>query len=540
MSNLSRSYSIVFCSLLIGGLAVTVCFQTSRAKQSNEEENSNGKIRCVPYAQAGILEAIISIGSLDAPLFLLKHLREIQQKYNGLSCYRFFIPFMPGFCLYVVGDIQTQREILMDQTTDKEPSAYAPVNQIAGVKESIFTSCNNSHWKLVRKTTAAAFSNKEIDRMKSIVKQHTERWFNDMKQNKMQWNPSTKMFEYIMDPGIEMCTLTFQIICESAFEYKNVTLHDYSEFAENLELALVEYHMKQFVNPLRRYFKFVLPEVQAAAIASKCVLDFGYKILHSYRSNPNKSQANTLIKLIDSIDDISDRQKAAEIIVFLVAGHDTTGYTIASTLTLLAKHSTVFQKLKDDTRNLVPEQWPKSSNYFTSTLKETFRYVPVAALSAVRRTHKDFYVSTSRDHDTTTYKIPKFSTVVLPQCLSHRNVNMFGTSGDTYDPDRWLNINNITNNDSNTTAKASSMASTTSVHESSPTSSLSIIPFAMGLRNCAGKSFAMTELESTLPYILSYLDDMKIVKEGKLEFFLTWKYVDTQICIAMKEENISA
>lgn len=582
MESSTHSYYIMFGSLLIGGLAV-VCFtKSARNSNQNTKENKKETIEIVPYAKVGIIETILELGNRDAPLFLLKHLRFIQRTYNGLSSYRFFIPLVPGFCLYVVGDIQTQRQILLDPTTDKDPSVYGPINTIVGVNESIFTSTSNAHWKLVRKVTASAFANKHIDRMKHITIHHTERWLDNIKQHKMKLNNDKQKLECIIDPSIEMVSLTFQIICEAAFEYTDVTINDYYKFAKNLEIALIEYDMKQVVNPLRPYFKWFIPEVQAAENASIELQQFGYQMLYSYRNNHNKCQDNiTLIKLIDSIDTISDSQKVAEILVFLVAGHDTTGYSIASTLLLLAKHPTVFYKLKDDTQDLLPEQWSKSCMYFTSIIKETFRYAPVAAFGAVRYLHKDFYVTTTtpptnitdttQPHDVKTYKIPKYSTVFLPQILSHRDSNVFGTSCDTFDPDRWIittndntttdttnisatntiaseNItkseattiddthttNTITNDgSSNSSIHSLSKTTTTLLSSSTTNNNNSIMPFAMGLRNCAGKSFAMTELETILPLILSQIDDIQMIQEGKLNFFLTWKYINSLICISI-------
>ena len=51
---------------------------------------------------------------------------------------------------------------------------------------------------------------------------------------------------------------------------------------------------------------------------------FAGRLLDAYRKNPNKSPNNTLIKLIaenDSFD--SDAQRIAEIVVYLLAGHET-------------------------------------------------------------------------------------------------------------------------------------------------------------------------------------------------------------------------
>jgi cytochrome P450 len=563
--------------LLMGGFAL-IHF-THKLITHNIRTNGNNKtptIQIVPYANVGFIETIVSLGSRDAPNFLLKHLRHIQHIYHGLSCYRFFLPFVSGFCFYVVGDITTQRQILLDPYSDKDPAVYDSINQIVGVKESIFTSPNNFHWKLIRKRTSSSFSKQAINRMKQITLKHTKQWMEHIKQSRMQWNADRQTFECTIEPSIEMVALTFQIICDAAFECTDITLNDYLTFAKNLETALVEYDTKQVVNPFRPYFKWFLPEVQAAENASKELQAFAYQLLYAYRTNPNKChEYDTLIHLIDSIDTISDQQKIAEILVFLVAGHDTTGYSIANTLTLLGQHPNVFDQLKEQTQHLLPEQWSTSCMYFTSIMKESFRYAPVAAFGAVRRTHRDFFVTTTKSHANQDngiiiYKIPTNSTIFLPQVLSHRNYHTFGVSCDTFDPDRWMTLHN--NNDDATTTTATIDATnvkksvtydnetimtttTTTVQHTDhantqqKTSMLSsssmnnnsnnIIPFAIGKRNCIGQAFAMTELETILPYILSQIDHMKLIKHGKLDFFLTWKYIDTQICISMKQIQIS-
>ena len=264
----------------------------------------------VPYAPAGMLETLNAISGPTAPWFLLDMLQKV--KNTGRLSFRLVLP-VPGEGVYVTGDFNLAREVLKDSTSDKVVTKGA---WIIGGKHNIFTSQNNAHWKFVRKATMPAFSTSEVGRMREIAVQHMERWFQGVLEPSIKEGKS-------LDANKEMCKLTFQVICEAAFEYIPST-EEFEKYEHHQQIALEELTIKYAMNPLRRMFGSFIPEVRKA-FASCCEIQkFAGRLLDTYRKNPNKSLNNTLIKLIadnDSFD--SDAQRISEIVVYLLAGHET-------------------------------------------------------------------------------------------------------------------------------------------------------------------------------------------------------------------------
>jgi cytochrome P450 len=405
-------------------------------------------------------------------------------KEKGRTCYRLPLPISGG--LYVVGDPTLQLNILKDATTDKSPQLFKPFSNITGASESIFTSQSNAHWKMIRKSTAPAFSQSQVNRMKQIALRCAVNWSDKFET---KFSSTGQCF----DPSIEMVKITLQIVCEAGFEY-HISDMEHDLFIESMEASLREFFLKQVSNPLRGLLGFGLPEVQNALRSCQHVQAFALRILTTYQTNPNKSAQNTLIKLIEAHDSISDKQKVAEIVIYLLGGHDTTGFSIASTLVLLAKDRVILQKLRNDTQGLSPDQWSKSSPYFNHVLKEVFRFMSVASGGSIRRVGKDFDVGNNEI-------IPKGATVILSQMVANRNTEMFADA-DTFNPDRWYTATEEMRN--------------------------AVIPFSAGSRNCVGQSFAMSELETIIPYIVSCFD-IHLVDEGTTDFFLTLKFANAKL-----------
>ena len=220
---------------------------------------------------------------------------------------------MPGEEFYVTGDYILAREVLKDSTSDK---VFDKSFWIIGGKQNIFTSQNNAHWKFARKATVPAFSASEVGRMREIAVQHMERWFQSVLEPSIKEGKS-------FDATKEMCKLTFQVICEAAFEYIP-TAEEFETFEHHLQICFDEFILKYSTIPFRKMFGSFIPEVQKAFASCREIQKFAGRLLDAYRKNPNKSPNKTLIKLIadnDSFD--SDAQRIAEIVVYLIAGHDT-------------------------------------------------------------------------------------------------------------------------------------------------------------------------------------------------------------------------
>jgi cytochrome P450 len=294
---MARPSSLVLCT----GTAVVIGAWLFLKKTSKKR---------VPYAPAGVLETLNAITGPTAPWFLLDMFQKVKK--TGRLSFRIALP-VPGKEIYVTGDFNLAREVLKDFTTDKGRDRSF---SIIGGKANIFTSQNNAHWRFVRKATVPAFSASEVGRMNDIAVQHIDNWFQSVLEPSIKEGKS-------FDANKEMCKLTFQVICEAAFEYIP-SAEEFEKFEHHLQIALVQFIFKYTMNPLRKIFASYIPEVQEGFASCREVQKFAGRLLDAYRKNPNKSANNTLIKLIagnDSFD--SDAQRISEIVVYLIAGHDT-------------------------------------------------------------------------------------------------------------------------------------------------------------------------------------------------------------------------
>ena len=208
------------------------------------------------------------------------------------------------------------------------------MNAVTAGRTSFFTSPNNSHWKMVLKATAPAFSANQVQRMKQVVETHVHQW---IKQQQQQQQESIDIYS-------EMIHLTFRIICEAALEYPHITHAEIRIFGRALDLGMLEFDRKQGANPLRQFCSPFLPERQAAFAACNDLYQLGVQLLSHYRqlvAEGRQSSQATVIRLIEENEYLTargDRQKVAELIVFLVGGHDTTGFSVAAALYHLAKY----------------------------------------------------------------------------------------------------------------------------------------------------------------------------------------------------------
>jgi len=319
------------------------------------------------------------------------------------------------------------------------------------------------------------------------------------------------------DPSKEMTFLTFCTIMEAGFEYVP-TEDEYETYHKNISTYLKEFGLRQLANPFRRPFGWFFKGYRDAIKSVTDNYAFLHKVVRHYRDNPNKSPNNTLIKLLTENETIGndDNQLASEIGVFVAGGFDTTGYTLSTTLTLIAKHPEIGRKIRIAQAELEDPQ-KQVSVYLSCVLKESRRLLSVAAMG------------TSRQFDAPTkfggYDIPPGSILLMPQMLPHRDAEIYGPDPDTFRPERWLAEEESSSSSSSSLAK----------ENKSKSMAASLITFATGNRNCVGQALALSELDSVLPYLLTKYE-FSIEKEGELDYFLTLKYVGTLLKAKKIEE----
>ena len=435
--------------------------------------------KTIPLAPAGMLETMQNMSGPNAPWFLL----DMAKRTNN-DIFRLRLPIPGG--VYCVGCPNTARKILLDSKTDKPEKIYKSVGKIFG-GDNVGSRSNTPEWYHARKGVARAFSSIEINRMKLICAKHVDKWIEETLE------PCIKN-DQTFDPSLEMCRITFRIILEAGFEY-DVSDDEYEHFFHHMEVSVKEFFLKQTNNPLRKYYAFLLPEYRNALKSREETLKFVKKVLDSYRMNQNKSSNNTIIRtIVENESFTSDIERVAELCVMIFAGHDTTGFTLSTTLILLAKHPLVSEKLLRELLSLEAYNWPRSQ-YLKNVISESQRLLPVVVNGPIRVTGRDIKCKDE------SIIIPKGSICFLSQGIPNRNEQIF-KDADSFRPERWDSDNEMMRQ--------------------------VCIPFALGKRNCVGQSLAVSELETVLPKLLANYS-FEIDTEGEMDCFITLKYAGARL-----------
>lgn len=148
-----------------------------------------------------------------------------------------------------------------------------------------------------------------------------------------------------------------------------------------------------------------------------------------------------------------------EILVMIIAGHETTGNALSWMLYLLANHPNELEKLKQETKDLSLEQCVRHDR-LNAVINETMRLYPPAWISDRIALEDDTYQN---------YTYPKGSIVLMFYYGLHRDSTYWSDPG-SFLPDRFLKQN---------IDKDKQKA---------------FYPFGAGPRLCIGNNFAMAEM----------------------------------------------
>jgi cytochrome P450 len=414
----------------------------------------------------------------------------IAEKLNS-RVFMYKLPVEPFSCKVAVGELHTLRQVLQDPLTEKPPIIYETFRRVyggEGVAPTVFTS-NGEVWHSKRKAVAAAFSSNHVKRMTKLAMEFTDSWIDNTLSASFSINSNVSGS---FDVAKEMVSITISAITKTAFEYE-ITSEEKEQLAVDLEVALIEFTRKEPLSKWRRYIGLLLPRRRHAFAASQRVRGLMMKIIEMCRKL-EKPTPGTVINLVMESDSFpSDEERAAQLAEFLLAGHDTTAYSIAWILLELARNPLEQKQLREELSSLTPEEW-NSSEKLKMVIKEGMRLHPVAASGSLRKTGRD--ITTPNNE-----LIPKGSLCFCPFILLFRNPDIFPIPN-KFKPNRWKN----------------------------PTRDMldAFNPFSLGKQNCVGQSLAKAETQAIVARICSEFE-MIVEDEGDVDFFLTLKPVGAQL-----------
>lgn len=300
----------------------------------------------LPLAPGSLLNSVLNITTPNAPWWIIEQSRAI-----GARVFRVRFPHTHPFVM--VCEAETARRLLMAECGDVlKPSLYKAVEGVTLGVSSMFTqqtgSAAHTH---ARKGVAPAFSSRRV----SEAVNRSPRC-----RAKLDELEAVLRSSRVFDPAQLMCELTVDMIGEiglGGFDFGtlratlNALKHGTTvqpascsghELLRDLPAALTEYALRRPGNPFRWLYAGLLPEARIAARACHRLMHLSQCVLDDFRERRRRAaaagdsddpfSASILGHLVDNPHYKNDMARCADVLTFLVAGHDTTGFTLAFTL----------------------------------------------------------------------------------------------------------------------------------------------------------------------------------------------------------------
>jgi cytochrome P450 len=272
-----------------------------------------------------------------------------------------------------------------------------------------------------------------------------------------------------------------------------MTDHEKETFVEELELCLTEFCRKTSLNPLRKLYGLFLKERRRAHIAAARVQTLSLDIIKAYKNLKPPIKDTVIDHIMNNNAYANDDERAADITIILIGGHDTTAFTMAWILKELAKNAMEQQKLRDSFDSTERKDWGQSEA-LQNIVKEGMRLSPVAGSGSARKIGRDIETDGG-------FILKKGLIVTLPGILLNRNTDIF-EDADSFIPSRW----------------------------DKPTKDMNdlVMNFALGKQNCVGQYLANAEIHTLIPLICSKFE-LELEDKGILDYSLTLKPINTLI-----------
>lgn len=459
------------CILLITCLCMGMGYFILQVQKKRDEKYP-------PFAPGSMREHLKHATGSRLPWWLLDVANQFDFKVFQLS-----LPVKPMTPYIMIGEPAVARAVLADPLSAKPLYFYKCMRNVTGGR-TMFT-MNGHGWHAKRKAAAPAFSSKNVKRMNSVALEKTEAWIED---TLMQHSNEGTSFDITQ----EMLSVVLSALTETAYDY-NMSEQEVDMFGDELHLALIEFMRKSLSNPFRRMTGQLLPERRRAYLAVQKLRGMVRHIMDTYRNTKEHLRTQgTIIQLVMESDAYpNDQERAAQLLEFLLAGHETTAFSICWTLRCLAQNPKEQAKLRESLSQLSKENWT-SSEYLKCVVKEGMRMYPVAR--SVRTAGRDITTSNG-------LLIPKGSICSMNFVLLFRNPDIFDNPA-SFQPSRWGNP--------------------------TPEMKDAFHPFSFGYQNCVGQALAQSQTHAIIARICSEFE-LSVEDEGVPDYGMTLKPVGVRL-----------
>jgi cytochrome P450 len=236
----------------------------------------------------------------------------------------------------------------------------------------------------------------------------------------------------VLDVHSEMMRLTVRIVARVLFD---VDMNDVTDKVANALNVLMQNSTgrRMILPPVVRYLP--LPVMTRVRRAARNLDEVVYDIIRKQRASGRES-GDLLSLFLRAVDEdgsrMSDRQVRDEATTFLLAGHETTAFSLSWIWYLLSEYPEAEQKLHAELRSVLGGRLPQADDlarlcYTEKVVKEAMRLYP-PAWGVARTVAKEFEIGG--------YRIPAGADLVASQWVVHHDPRYY-RDPEKFDPDRW-------------------------------------------------------------------------------------------------------
>ncbi|KAB5589304.1 Cytochrome P450 family protein [Ceratobasidium theobromae] len=379
-----------------------------------------------------------------------------------------------GEKIVCISTVKLAQEVLDEKRFHKViESTLQELRNLGG--DGLFTAYHGEpSWGIAHRILMPAFGPLSIKNM-----------FNDMAEVVSQLVLKWERFgpQHEIDPTDDFTRLALDTISLCTFNYRLNTFYtEEPPFVKAMIDFLLECNMRTrrlgFMKPLafRANAKF--------AADMKVMIEIASQIVQDRKKNPidKKDLLNAMLHGKDpqTGEGLTDSNIQAQMITFLVAGHETTSGMLSFVMTHVLKHPDVYAKIRQEVDTVLGKEPIKFEHlskltYINAVLRESLRVTPSIG---------EFVVTCDKDEviGDGKYLIKKDTIVVLLVGAIGRDPTVWGEDVDSFNPDRMLD----------------------GKFEALPPKAW--IPFGSGARACIGRVFAWQEALIALATIFQKFD----------------------------------
>lgn len=414
----------------------------------------------------------------------LNFLIELDKNYPGIVHWKFL-----HLDVVHLSDPELVRDVL--QTNQKYYIKNLMYNQLKLLLGQGLVTSEGKLWKKQRKLIQPSFHKHYINNLFNEMLNCTNEMITDWKAEATQ--------DGKINVAVEMNKITLQIIGKTMlsadFKTESKTVGDSLTYL----LKALEKRVLRGIN-----FPIWVPTPTNTEFKNKRkVLDALIFKLISDRRKTGRQKGDLLDMMMESRyedtgEAMPDNLLRDELMTVFLAGHETTATALTWTFYLLAKHPEVYQKLKNEVKEVVGDgeltfQHLQKLKYTKACLNESMRLRPPVWVIGRRATE---------DNMVGDYFIKKDTTVLISPYIVHRHLNHW-KNPEVFAPERW------------------------ETEEVKQMDKFAYFPFAAGPRMCIGNNFALLEADIILAKVIQQFDFNYIGEaEPEIEPTLTLRVKD--------------